>query len=395
MLQTTAAQKKIKNEGIYMVNELCELAASGVNAKQIGIFGALLIILGVIFFVLSKKRKLNVKWLMPVALLIFTIGTPFQQLVIAQSAGECSPRQSNSQTPSPGTPEALGGLIDDNPELAYDEDYGEYYATFSVLPNDNAPNGDSFDISTLQLLGEFPDPEYQYSFLILDPENPAPPATPNSPGNPDWANVWGYWYLELTCDPDDTDHCGTDPGDNIVCHDPSGGTCWPNGDVSVYLNSSAQPGVYTIQYTVNTQSGIPLIPATITVTVPETVGPSPITSYSVDGYSNGCDVWPNDFSLDLMDGSFFSTTGPGTLLANTIDLDPGTPGQQTTITIYDEDTQEKYVTYTVDNAGILTMTTPQSEYEGYNTYILNITIFDSNGFAPDTPATYTRNPACA
>ncbi len=73
MLQTTAAQKKIKNEGIYMVNELCELAASGVNAKQIGIFGALLIILGVIFFVLSKKRKLNVKWLMPVALLIFTM----------------------------------------------------------------------------------------------------------------------------------------------------------------------------------------------------------------------------------------------------------------------------------------------------------------------------------
>ena len=378
-----------------MVNELCELAASGVNSRQIAIFGIVTLILSVALFTFRKKLGLKTKWLMPVAFAIFTFTTPLQPLALAQSAENCSPQQGGSQAPNPGAPEALGGLIDDSPELTYDEEYSEYYATFAVLPNDNAPNGDSFDISTLQLLGEFPDPEYQYTYLILDPNNPTPPTTPYSPDNPDWANVWGRWSLGLTCDLDDIDHCGMDPGDNIVCYDPSGGTCWPNGDVSVYLNSSAQPGVYTIQYTVNTQSGIPLIPATITVTVPETVGPSPITSYSVDGYSNGCDVWPNDFSLDLMDGSFFSTTGPGTLLANTIDLDPGTPGQQTTITIYDEDTQEKYVTYTVDNAGILTMTTPQSEYEGYNTYILNITIFDSNGFAPDTPATYTRNPACA
>jgi len=203
------------------------------------------------------------------------------------------------------------------------------------------------------------------------------------------------WALEFTCDPDDAEHCGTDPDDSVYCYDPSGGTCWPTGEVSVWFYSSiAQPGTYSIQYTVNTQSGIPLIPATITVTVPETVGPSPITSYSVDGYSNGCDVWPNDFSLDLMDGSFFTTTGPGTLLANSIDLDPGTPGQQTTITIYAEDSAENYVTYTVDNAGILTMTTPQSEFEGFNTYILDITIQDSNGFAPDAPASYTRYPGC-
>lgn len=371
-----------------MVNELCELAASGVNAKQIGIFGALLIILGVIFFVLSKKRKLNVKWLMPVALLIFTIGTPFQQLVIAQSAEECFP----NQTPITSTPEALGGLINDNPDLI--EEFGEYSAAFSVLSNDNAPDGDPFNVATLELLGDYADPESPYNFLILDPDNPVPPATPNSPGNPDWANVWGTWSLELTCDPDDTDHCGTNFDDSLYCIDASAGTCWPTGVVNVYFNNLAEPGTYSIQYTVNTQSGIPLIPATITVTVPEVVEPSPITSYSVDGYSNACDVWPNDFSLDLMDGSFFSTTGPGTLLANSIDLDPGTPGQQTTITIYAEDSAENYVTYTVDNAGILTMTTPQSEFEGFNTYILDISIQDSNGFAPDVPASYTRYPAC-
>jgi hypothetical protein len=96
-----------------------------------------------------------------------------------------------------------------------------------------------------------------------------------------------------------------------------------------------------------------------------------------------------------MNGNFFSTSGPGTLLANTIDLDPNTPGRQTSITVYDEDSGTNYVTYTVDDEGILTMTTPQSEFEGYNTYILYITIFDSNGFEPATPASYTRFPACA
>lgn len=373
-----------------MVNELCELASSGLDEKQIATFGVVLIIIGAILFIASKNGWIRAKLLFPIFLLLFTITSPLQQVIFAQSAETCPPTQSNNQTPI-----ALGGLIDDNPELTYDSEYGEYYSSFTILPNDSAPNGDPFDVSTLQLLGSYPSPDYPHTFLILDPNNPTPPATPSFPGNPDWDNVWGSWQLVLTCDIEDTDHCGTDPGDNIVCTDPSDGTCWPTGEVMVYFSSQAEPGDYTIQYTVNTESGATLIPATITVTVPETIGPSPISSYNVDDYSNGCDVWPNNFSLDLMDGSFFTTTGPGTLLANTIDLDPQTPGRQTTITIYAEASVENYVTYTVDDNGLLTMTTPQSEFEGYNTYILNITIFDSNGFAPDTPASYTRHPGCA
>lgn len=373
-----------------MVNELCELASSGLDEKQIATFGVVLIIIGAILFIASKNGWIRAKLLFPIFLLLFTITSPLQQVIFAQSAETCPPTQSNNQTTI-----AIGGLIDDNPELTYDSEYGDYYSSFTILPNDSAPNGDPFDVSTLQLLGSYPNPYSPHFFLILDPNNPIPPATPGFPGNPDWDNVWGSWQLVLTCDIEDTDHCGTDPGDNIVCTDPSDGTCWPTGEVMVYFSSQAEPGDYTIQYTVNTESGATLIPATITVTVPDTPPLFTVITGSEVNDFGGCDVWPPDFSLDLMDGSFFSTDGPGTLLANTIDLDPDTPGRQTSITIYDEGDGDNYVTYTVDDNGILTMTTPQSEYEGFNTYILYITIQDSNGFSPVSPATYTRSPGCA
>lgn len=366
-----------------MVNELCELAASGVNATQIGIVGVVLIVLGILCFVLNKKRVLRARWLLPVLLFLFTIGAPVQHTAFAQDANnDCVSEQDDGQ--NPGTPEAIGGLVDDNPDLVYDEDFGEFYATFAVLPNDNAPDGDGFDIATLQLLGDYPHPEYPHTFLILDPENPVPPETPNFPGNPDWGNVWGQWYLELTCDPDDTDHCGIDPDDTIVCYDPSAGTCWPTGNASVYFNNLAQPGVYSIQYTVNTESGIPLIPATITVNLPEPPPPSPITAASDTFFSGSCGEWPTgDFSVDLMD--YVSTTGSGALLPGTIDLDPMTPEVDSSVTVYNANFPSNYITFVVDENGIVTMTAPMGGTPGTSDdYSFEFTIRDTDDFESNT-----------
>ncbi len=337
-----------------MVNELCQLAASGINARQLAIFGTAMFMLGTALFLLHKKYSVNVTWLLPVALLVFTVGAPFQQLVLAQSAENCVPQQNNGQTPNPGMPGVLGNLIDDNPELTYDELGEGYFATFSVLPNDNAPNGDPFDITTLQLLGthQIVDSWGWVSYLILDPNNQTMP----DPDSSWWdaPNVWGYWYLDLTCDPEDVDHCNIALDDSGVCNDPLGGTCWPNGNVGVLLNSRAQPGTYSIPYTVTTQGGIPLTPATITVAIPE---PSPIIAQDSEVEFDAClsDPWGSVWSLDIM--PLVSTTGTGALLPSTIDLNPDTPGIQSTVT-YGSIEDYNLTTYVVDGNGIVTMTAP-------------------------------------
>ncbi len=378
-----------------MVNELCQLAASGISTTYIAALSAMLLGSGIALFVFRKKLGLHARWLLPVLVLVFSLSTPLQQAVFAQAAGNCTTTQ-DQQTSGSNNQVVLGGLIDDNPEVSYDEDEGAYGARFSVLPNDNAPNGDPFNVSTLELISNYSitNSAGWENHLILDPEGQTLP----DPDSWWWdaPNVWGYWYLDLTCDPEDTEHCAVYPGDYVACTDPLGGTCWPNGNVIVFFTSRAEPDDYAIDYTVRTQSGVLLTPATITVTLPEPpLGPSPIIGSNVS-HNHGCDLWPSDFSLNLMDGSFFTTSGPGTLLANTIDLDPDTPGRQTSITIYAEyELGSGYITYTVDDTGILTMTTPQSALEGSDTYILYITIQDSNGRTPDIPASYTRIPGCA
>lgn len=368
-----------------MVNELCELAASGVSTFQFILLSIAILGMSSTLFVLHKKGA-RARWILPLLLLALTLTTPLPQGVFAQSAENCPPAQTNNQTSAPDEPNAIGGLVDDNPTLDQilgpGNEFEGYEGSFFVLNNDNAPDGDPFDSSTLQLISNYSivDSYGWEAHLILDPEDQTMP-DPN-----DWwdaPNVWGYWFLDLTCDIGDTDHCGNspDPGDLTPnCSDPSGGTCWPTGEVFVHINSLATPGEYTIQYTVTTQSGVHLSPATITVTVLPPPEPSPITATGDEFYSGSCSEWPTaDFVIDLMD--YVSTTGSGTLLPTTIDLNPTTPEIDSSITVYRSGYPTDYITFTVDTNGIVTMTSPMSGQPGnYDNYTFSFTIRDTDDF---------------
>lgn len=383
-----------------MVNELCELAASGVSSFQLILFGIVLLGVGSALFTLRKKG-LHVRWVLVALLFALSLTTPLQQEVFAQSAEDCPPAQANSQDPPTEESVPISGLVDDYPELITDLDLNEdppllygYNSFFQVLTNDNAPTGDPFDVGTLQLLSDYKiiDEDGWETHLILDPNDQTMP-DPNDYwiDNP---NIWGMWYLELTCDPNDTDHCDVDMDDTAYCTDPLGNSCWPSGDVVVYLYGRAAPGNYSIQYTVNTLSGKQFIPATITVTVPEPPVPNPITALGDTFNSSSCGEWPiADFAVDLM--GYVSTTGDGTLLPSSIDLDPSTPEIDKVITVYSTSVPTNYITFTVDENGIVTMTNPQGGVPGNSgDYTFLYTISDSDDFT-STPALITVSFGCA
>lgn len=369
-----------------MTDELCELINAGLSIHQITIMAVAIISGSIALFWLSRKGHARYRYL----LFVFALGaalvtTSLPGTVFAQSAEDCQQSQAGG---SGGGVGQIGGLIDDNPPVAYDEDYGEYRATFAVLPNDDEPVGDGFDVSTLRLVGAnqlFND--VWSTHLILDPNDQTMP-DPDS----DWwnaPNVWGAWYLETVCDPEDTDNCAPFGPDAYHCTTGLG-SCRPNGDVTVYFTAWAPQGSYSIQYAVNTQSGISLAPATITVNL---ILPSPITANNLN-QDHGCGEWPvGDFSMDMMDGSFFSTTSSGTLLANSIDLDPSTPGRQDTVTIYENNNGGLYGTFHVDSSGILTVVAPHSVTMSSSYFVLSFTIDDTDGFVSNT-GTLTLEPDC-
>ena len=80
-----------------------------------------------------------------------------------------------------------------------------------------------------------------------------------------------------------------------------------------------------------------------------------------------------------------STTGTGTLLSETIDLNPSTPGIDNSITVYNPDFPENYITFVVDENGIVTMTAPEGGMPGYeNQYPFDFTIRDTDDFESNT-----------
>lgn len=379
-----------------MVNELCKLAPSGTSVSQMVIIGFAIFSASLMLFAVLKKYKISTKWMLMSLVFVFSLTlTTSRQTVFAQSAEDCTPSQVNNGSGDSGGSSALGNLNNDNPLLSYDSMNSVYSASFSVLPNDTAPNGDAFDVSTLRLLGDYQDPGDEYSFLILDPSNPIPPTTPNSPMNPDWANVWGRWILDLSCNPADVAHCDTDPGGNATCSDPSAGTCWPNGNVYVELWDNAQSGTYSIPYTVNTVSGKTFTPANITVNlnlVFSTINALSGT-YAIDSDANNCESWPTvDFSLDIMD---YVLVNPGsTADLSAIDLDPSTPGVDSSVTIYNPDDAGDYITLSVDSVGIVTMTAPMGGTPGFsNNYDFDFTIKDTDQNISNT-ATITLQFSC-
>lgn len=334
---------------------MCELADTGLSVTNIGILAGAILCGAFLLFWLTRKHHIHYRFIAAVALFaVALLGSPLHiRSVYAQSAEDCAPTQSDSQ--DPGSQGVLGALLDDAPELQEEsgpmgEDSGNFWGMALVLDNDNAPKGDPFDIATLRLVSDTPPLSGMWEGAGYEIVNPS-----------DTSESWGSWSIVLDCAPfdDRTSREG----------------CPPTNSVYVALNSDAPTGVpFTIQYTVKTMSGATLAPATITVVKP---APSPVTAtdsgtaYLV-GQNCSPEPWDQNWSLDLM--SLFSTTGSGALLPQNIDLDPMTPGRQSTIT-------QLNTTFTVDSNGVVTMTAPTDGVPfNYPSAGFEFRIQDSDGF---------------
>jgi hypothetical protein len=175
-----------------MVNELCQLASSGVSIKSIIFIGIILILLGAVSYLMYKSGRLKTKWILPIMLLAFTILTPLSQPLFAQSASGCNEQTTGNRVNNTSTGD--GNLVNDDPSItgffdiyqAYPFPLIAYSALHTIVDNDTAPGGDPFNFSTLRLLGgNSVIDQGQEKFLILDPNDQTPPLTPDDIWNDD------------------------------------------------------------------------------------------------------------------------------------------------------------------------------------------------------------------
>ena len=382
-----------------MVNELCQLASSGVSIKSIIFIGIILILLGAVSYLMYKSGRLKTKWILPIMLLAFTVLTPLSQPLFAQSVSGCNGQTTDTRVNN--TSIGDGNLVNDGPSLtgffdiyqSYPFPLIAYSALHTIVNNDTAPGGDPFNFSTLRLLGgNSVMDEGQEKFLILDPNDQTLPLNPDDIWNDviyiqsdSNTNLWGWWQLELTCNVSDLVNC-LPPGpldDHPICSNPGNGTCWPSGKVKVSLKNTIPAGTYTIPYTVDTVGGTPLNTATISIEVPGTPPEPPIIG-ARDIYIGDCSGW-GFFPQDLM--SLITYGGSGTLLPSTIDLLPDTPELDKSITVT-EPGGEVY-TFTVDNDGILTLDNLNNPISGWGINgIFKFTIMDSGGMMSNVGLAY-------
>ena len=126
-----------------------------------------------------------------------------------------------------------------------------------------------------------------------------------------------------------------------------------------------------VNYTVNDNEGTTSSPATITVTVSD-VNEAPV---AVNDSASTSEDTPVSFDIVANDTDLDGTIDPAT-----VDLDPATPGVQTTFTVPNQGT------YTVDNLGEVTFT-PVANFNGSATPV-NYTVDDNEG-TTSSPATIT------
>lgn len=335
------------------MQDLCELASSGSNQYFLFALTICVIMFGAIAF-LHNRKLLKTGHVFTILVAVF-IGFSSYHFVSAADAN-CN---NNSTDQNSGANDNNGLLVDDSQSLTGDS--GIYTSKINVLSNDNAPEGDPFDIDTLAFSG-LPSATSSLGFTTyfsLDPNDSTLP-DPDSP----WtmsvpANVWGWWEPELACDNVDGIYCGSTPTPGeTVCLDNSTNACYLTGYVTASFVSNAPADQYSLQYTVTTQGGISLDPATVTVTLPVIISSDPFyDSYAGGGNCGIYDPWDSGWSFDIM--SHVSTNGPSPLLASTIDLDPSTPGQQTSVSY---GSGVSLTIFTVDSNGIVTVNTPNDTH---------------------------------
>jgi len=346
------------------MQNICELASSGLDQFSYILCAVFLLVSSIVVY-LHHKKIIKIRKLLPILVLILGFAI-FKSAFAAENCNGANNSGNNSGV--------TGYLVNDNPELVPENGpggpTGDFSALFSVLNNDNAPSGDTFVTSSLRLQGAFPRSGYQsgMSYWILDPNDQTPP-DPFAPPGPPASNVWGYWELELTCDNVNGTTCGEGPDLVKFCLDTSSTDCYPTGRVSVFINTNApSETTITIPYTVDSVSHGNLGTALISINT----GAHIIATDGIDYLTGSCgsDPWDPGWSFDVM--ANVSTDGTSPLLISTIDLDPDTPGIQSSVTF---GAGLSKTTYSVDGSGVVTLVEPADHpYYGFR-----YTIQDADG----------------
>src|SRR5690606_38378808 len=128
-------------------------------------------------------------------------------------------------------------------------------------------------------------------------------------------------------------------------------------------------GTVSIQYTVRDNEGATSDPATITITV------TPVNDKPVAVNDSRTINEDNSAIINVIGND---TDADGSIVPNSVDLNPATPGIQTGLTVAEG-------TFTVDASGVVTFV-PVSNFFG--TVVINYTVTDNDGAVSD-PATIT------
>jgi hypothetical protein len=338
------------------MEELCTLASSGDNRINIGIVAVLLLSAGTLFFM---RKKMNISKFITVFFMLTIAFSASSAPVVFAAENNCPPSGSTEQnTTPPPSGETEEQLVDDMYETSEDDivfDPGNnptrVYARFNIISNDLATESDPIDPASIRFINEN---------IINQPGEPdSTYAEIPNPSDP--ANNIGNWRLELDCTSDCTIDSAT------------------TGYAIIELYAPADAGQYTILYEARTMNGNLIAPALITVTLHQSLEePSPaLIDAGTSTTMLSCYTWSPESVIDLMNQ--ITNSGPGTLDPTTIDLDPYTPGAQSTFVVTVSETN--YTTISVDSAGIVTLHSPQegTALNNYGSALFEFTITDNLG----------------
>lgn len=335
------------------------LASTGVNSKFFIMF-ALALIGAAVFGTFVLRRKLNRSkfWHLSTFLVIGLLFVGVLSLNITPvnaGAAQCT-TQPSSAGPSGGAPASQLSLVNDSynqDNFTYDSEGGPdglWTGVFNILSNDNSQASDPIDPSSIRLIA--PTDQFIDDGISMD----VPNGMYFNINGPDG----GIMYLE-----------GLDTQGGGLANSNLTGKL-----VVEFYNSTLPRGLnYTIQYTAKTMSGKDASnTATVTISTPP---PNPIRLIDYDQCTFDGD------SMSLLD---YATTSRGSLDPLSIDLDPSTPGRQTSYINTNGPN-----TISVDSAGIITFSTTGSNDTNFRNYDYHFTIGNNMGDVSDVGTIHTQS----
>lgn len=327
------------------------LADTGQNLEFIIIATSFLIVVALIVLLIYGKKsnyfKLSIKLLIIFSFISFS-GYILQGKPVLAASSKCTSsttttasRQKSSSQAGQGQLALINDTYNGQNYFAFDGVGSIWHGLFSILSNDTALVSDPINPNTIRITATSP------HLVDIGPDEGLPAGIvfkildPDDLGGPEIGRI----YLE-----------GIDY-DNWPAIDYSNLT----GKVYAEFDTPDLPINFNLQftYTATTISGKSATPASVVVTLPP---PGPIVLTVRDTCTSNGEIH------NLLDHDYTSTS-EGVLVPSTIDLDPFTPGRQTSLTIdyKDRDDQTYQATVSVDDSGMMTFSSnhPNFTYSGF------------------------------